>query len=214
MSIMSTEQQNRQQSGVTADLIREELMLHAKNFKVSWTGLGQALYVVWNDKLFYAWGYEKFEYYTERELGIKKPTAMKLLKNYFFLEQEEPAYLAKEFAEDRDAAQVPPCDAINVLRLAKRNHELHKDDYRSLRKSVFDKGKDATALRKDLTTMIRERKQVDPDEEREMRNLVAMRKCLNALRSFERDMEVLKLAPADLVEEAKTLMKKIEEEVE
>jgi hypothetical protein len=50
--------------------------------------LGQNLYTAWRDKLYYTWGFEKFEDYTQEELGFKKQLAIKLLKTYFFLEQE------------------------------------------------------------------------------------------------------------------------------
>ena len=208
------EDQHRGKSSVTADLIRDQLIDHAKNFKTSWVELGRALYPVWKDKLFYAWGYDKFEDYTDRELGIKKPTALKLLKTYFFLEQEEPDYLMKEFGEERAAVNVPGCDAINVLRLAKQRRELTKDDYNVLKKSIFEKGKDANVVRKDLTALMKERKEIDPDEERRLRGEASMRRLLNAVRSFHKDMEATKLVPADLIEEATVLIKRLEQEID
>ena len=204
----------RPRGPASADRIREALVAHAKNFKVSWVNLGQALYPVWKDKLFYSWGFDKFEYYTERELGIKQPTALKLLKTYFFLEQDEPAYLAQEFAENRKAAQVPDCDAVNVLRMARQKKELNREDYLQIKKAVFDDGKDASALRKDLTQMMKERKPVDPDEEREKRNADAMRRVLTALKTFKKDMETLKLAPAEILKEADELMQRLEKQLD
>jgi hypothetical protein len=194
-------------------MLREELIQHAKNFKTSWVNLGQALYPVWKDKLYYNWNYDKFEYYTEQELGIKQSTALKLLKTYFFLEQEEPAYLAKEFPESREAKYVPQHDAINVLRLARQKKELTRDDYQQLKKAIFDKGRDASAVRKDLTAIMKERKPVDPEEERRKRNTISLRKLLLAMRSFKRDMEAFKMAPAHILEETDMLMKKIEAEI-
>ena len=214
MSTVNTYESERQlKPDVTADLIRQQLLKQAKNFKTSWVTLGQALYSVWKDKFFHAWGYEKFEYYTERELGIKKITAMKLLKTYFFLEQEEPSYLTKEFTESRDPRQVPHCDTINVLRLAKRKKELESEDYHQLKKSVFEEGKDATVVRKDLTAIMKQRTEVDPDEERDSRNKAAIRRFLNAARSFRKDMETLKLISGDVLNEIEQLTKKLELEV-
>lgn len=77
---------------LTEDL-RDHLIRNTKDFKRSWVELGRGLYTVYRDKLYYTWGYEKFDNYTESELGIRKPTALKMLKSYFFLEQEEPEYL-------------------------------------------------------------------------------------------------------------------------
>ncbi len=220
MSMSDTElyeqkqKQKKLNSSITADLIRDKLIQYSKDFKTAWLHLGQNLYPVYKDKLFTAWGFEKFEHYTEGELGVNKETATKLLKTYFFLEQEEPEYLKKEFREERDPAQVPGYDALNVLRLARARKELNKKDYDELKEKVFEKGGEAAEVRRDLVSLMKERKQVDPDEEREKRNTAAVKKLLNALRSFQKDMEALKLAPAALVAEVNGLMKKLEEEVE
>ena len=200
-------------SAQTADQIRNQLVQYAKTFKTSWVNLGQALYPVWKDKLFYGWGYDKFEYYTQRELGVAKPTALKLVKAYFFLEQDEPAYLEKDFSETREAARVPDCDTINVLRLARQKRELNRDDYQSIKKAVFDKGKDASAVRRDLTLLMKERKEVDPEEERQKRCDDSVRKLLTAINTFQKDMQALKLVPADILEEAKKLMDRLQAEV-
>lgn len=200
----------KQGPDVTGELLRQQIAEHAKDFKTSWVKLGQALYAVWRDKLYIAWGYDKFEYYTEQEVGLPKPMSLKLLKTYYFLETEEPAYLNKEFSETRDAVKVPGYEAVNVLRLAKQHKDLLKDDYTRLKKAVFDKGRDATAVRKDLTAIIKERKAVDPDEERDKRNEAAVRKLYNALDSFKKDMEVLKLIPDNIIEEAAALMSRLE----
>lgn len=200
-----------QDTDVLSDNIRKRVLTYSKDFKTSWVNLGQALYAVWQDKLYHIWGYEKFEHYTEKELGMKKSTALKLLKTYYFLEDNEPAYLKKEFAETREPVHVPGIDEINVLRLAKGKKELMKQDYDQLKRSVFDKGKDASSVRKDLVSMMKERKQVDPDEERDQRNAAAIKKLIFSIRSFEKDMEVLKILPDEVVTEAKELLSKLEE---
>jgi hypothetical protein len=195
---------------ITSDLLREQIREHSKSFKTSWVNLGQALYSVWRDKLFYAWGYDKFEYYTEQEVGLQKQLSLKLLKTYFFVEQEEPEYLKKEFSEAREAVRVPGYEAVNVLRLAKQSKGLTRDDYVKLKKDIFDKGKDASLARKDLTAIMKERKQVDPEEERDKRSEAAIRKLYHALESFRKDMAVLKLIPDNIIDEAEGLMNKLE----
>ena len=190
--------------------LREHISQNAKDFKLSWVQLGQGLYSVWRDKLFGAWGFEKFEDYVVRELGLKKPLALKLVKTYFFVEQDEPVYLKKEFAEVRETAMVPDYESLNVLRSARGRKELSREDYTKLRKDVFEKGKEASLVRKDLTQMIKERKQVDPDEAREERHEQSVRRLVAALRSFKKDMETLKLAEPEIVEEAQELLERLE----
>jgi hypothetical protein len=197
---------------VTADSLRHEILEHAKHFKTSWVALGQALYAVHRDKLYHGWGYEEFEHYTVGELGLKKQTALKLVKTYFFVEQEEPAYLKEEFVESRQTIGIPSCDTLDVLRKARQKKELTRDDYAQLRKSVFDKGKHEGIVAKDLTALMKERKQVDPDEEREKRNAASVGRFMTALRSFQKDMETLKLVSPDIVDETKQLLKRLERE--
>lgn len=210
LSGVSTERSLNNKLNALTDDLRERAVDCAKDFKTSWVQLGQTLYSVWKDKMYVSWGYEKFEHYTERELGLKNELSVKLLKTYFFLEQEEPSYLQDDFKEDREAPRVPHLDAVNVLRLARGKKELLREDYLKLKKAAFDKGQSATALRKDLTALIRERKPVDPDEEREKRNAAAIKKLISALAMFEKDMEALKLLPGNIIDEAKGLIKKLE----
>ena len=143
--------------------LRAHIAQHAKGFKLSWVALGQGLYSVWRDKLYHAWEFEKFEDYVIRELGLKKPLALKLVKTYFFVEQDEPVYLKKEFSESRDTAVIPGYESLDVLRLARSHKELTREDYTKLRKDIFEKGKEASLVRKDLTAIIKERKKVDPE---------------------------------------------------
>lgn len=193
--------------------IRDRVLQFSKEFKTSWIKLGQSLYTVWEDKLFHAWGHEKFEHYCKNEVGLKKEISLKLLKTYFFIEQEEPNYLKEDFAEDREPVKVPGFEEANVLRLARQKKELTKDDYNTIRKAIFEKGKDASGARKDLTQLMKERKEVDPDEERDLRQQAALRKLLNSLKLFKKDSEALKLLPDDILEEARGLMEKLEKHV-
>ncbi|MFH1381247.1 MAG: hypothetical protein ABIH57_03655, partial [Candidatus Omnitrophota bacterium] len=63
------------------DSVRYLVLNSAKAFKKSWITLGQALYTVWKDKLYKNWGYNTFEAYTTKETGIRKQTALKLLRS-------------------------------------------------------------------------------------------------------------------------------------
>ena len=191
--------------------LRVHIVQHAKNFKLSWVRLGQGLYAVWRDKLYGAWGFDKFEDYCVRELGLKKPLALKLVKTYFFVEQDEPVYLKKEFSEAREASVVPGYESLDVLRRARAHKGLTREDYTKLRKDIFEKGKDASLVRKDLTAIIKERKKIDPDQAREERHEQSVRRLVAALKSFKKDMETLKLAQPEIIEEAESLLKRLED---
>jgi len=190
--------------------IRAHVAQHAKDFKLSWVLLGQGLYSIWRDKLYHSWEFEKFEDYCVRELGLKKPLALKLVKTYFFVEQDEPVYLKKEFSETRETANIPSYEGLDVLRLARTRKELTREDYTKLRKDIFEKGKEASIVRKDLTAIIKERKKIDPEQAREARHEQSVRRLVAALRSFKKDMETLKLVEPGIIEEAEGLLKRLE----
>lgn len=192
--------------------LRNNLTHNAKNFKTSWIFLGQALYTVWRDKLFHAWGHEKFEDYVVNELGMKNTLAMKLVKTYFFVEQQEPEYLQKEFAEGREAAVIPSYEPLDVLRLARKEKDLTREDYQKLREQVFVKGKDAVEVKKELTAMIKERKQVDPDVEREKRNKASIARMISCLKLFVGDMNLFKLCDHSITEASEDLLNKLQED--
>src|SRR3989338_5666052 len=215
MSILDTERYGflKKSKHATSEQLREHIIQCSKEFKTSWVHLGQALYSVWKGKLFHLWGYEKFEHYTQKEAGLRKELVIKLLKTYFFLEEEEPGYLTKEFGESRDATQVPSYEAVNVLRLAKLKREINEEDFLHLKSNVFEKGKDALSIKKDLTALIKDRKEVDPEKEREEKKDTAIRRVVSVMRVFKDDMETLKLIPDRLIKEVDELMKKLERQV-
>lgn len=191
--------------------LRYRLLKAAKDFKTSWTELGQALYSVWKDKLYAKWGYLTFEAYTAKEIGIRKQTALKLLKSYYFLEREKAPYLREEYIESAKAAVVPGYESIDVLRKARM--DLDAGDYEKLRKDVFDKGKDAQEVKKDLTAILKQRDELAPEEARRKKKITAVRRLLGMLNSLQKDIEILKLLPANDIAEIRRLVKKIEDEV-
>jgi len=200
-------------SNLDQDSLRYKILESAKNFKTSWVELGQALYAAWKDKLYKEWGYAQFETYTAKEIGIRKQTAMKLLRSYYFLEKEEPAYIRKDYAESADVAKLPSYETINILRVAKNKKELDKQDYVHLKEEIFEKGKDAREARRDLASLIRQREELQPEEAWEKRKLSTVKRLLSTLKSLKKEAETLKLLPSGIIKEATALIKSIESEI-
>jgi hypothetical protein len=192
---------------------RYKVLENVKRFKTSWIDLGQALYTVYKDRLYKEWGFLTFEAYTSKEIGIHKQTAIKLLKSYYFLEKEEPSYLDKNYAESGKAASMPSYESVNVLRLAKNNKGIGEKDYDVLKKEVFEKGKEAKEIRKGLTTLMRQREEMSPEEARKKRQEAALRRFLATLKSLRRDLEISRLVSAGILKETDALIKKIEAEI-
>lgn len=185
----------------------------AKKFKTSWIELAQVLYSVWKDKLYREWGYTTFDAYTAREIGLRKQTAMKLLRSYFFLEKEEPVYLSEEYKQSADAASLPTYEAVDVLRLAQKNKMLDEEDYSNLKDKVLKRGKDARDVKKDLTALIKQREELEPEEARRKKEVATLRRFLSTLKSLKRDIEFLKVLPAATLEEITRLIQKIEDRI-
>lgn len=193
--------------------MRHHVLQSAKNFKTSWIELGRALYTVSKEKLYKEWGYSSFDIYTAREIGIRKQTALKLLRSYYFLEKEEPVYLKKDYVESNTAVSIPGYESVDVLRQAK-NKKVGQEDYETLKKEIFVKGKDAREVKKDLTAIIRQREELSPQDAREKKKTVTVKRFLSILKSLQKEIEISKLLPAAIMKEAAALINKLEAEIE
>ena len=193
--------------------LRYKILSSAKSFKTSWIDLGQALYSVWKDKLYKDWGFLTFDAYTSKEIGVRKNTALKLLKTYYFLEKEEPRLLDKGYVAAKDAAEVPSYESVDVLRLAKKKQVLDEDDYKKFRHDVFDKAKDAREVKKDLTALIRQREELKPEEARKKKREATIKRLLTVLKSLRREIEVTKVLPSDILKQTIALISRMESEI-
>jgi hypothetical protein len=193
--------------------LRYHILESAKNFKCSWIELGRSLYSVWKDKMYKEWGYASFDLYASREIGIRKQTAMKLLKSYYFLEKEEPQYLKDEYTDAVKPVNLPSYESVNVLRQAKNNKNLDAQDYHDLKKEVFEKGKDAAELKKNLGVIIRQRQELDPEEVLQKKRSSVLKRLLGQLRMLKQEVGVLKLLPVALVKDLDALIKNIDQEM-
>lgn len=193
--------------------LRYHILESAKNFKCSWIELGRALYAAYKDKLYKEWGYASFDTYVARETGIRKQTAMKLLKSYYFLEKEEPQYLKHEYAATAAPVNLPSYESVNVLRQAKNNKALDQDDYANLKKEVFEHGRDSVELKKNLGVIVRQRKELDPQTAQEKKKGSVLSRLLGQLRQLKQEVAVLKLLSAPLVKDLDQLIKNIDGEL-
>lgn len=192
---------------------RYQVLQSVKKFKTSWIDLGQSLYTVYKDRLYKEWGFMTFESYVSKEINIQKQTAVKLLKSYYFLEKEEPDYLKKDQPGTEGASSFPSYEAVNLLRLAKNRKEIGESGYMSLKKQIFEKGKDAREIKKDITSLIRERQELSPEDARKKKQEMTLRRFLSTLKSLKRDLELSKLVSASVLKETDALIKKIEAEI-
>ena len=198
-------------SNLEAGSLRYEVLETAKKFKTSWIDLGQILYTVWKDRLYKEWGYGTFEVYTAKEIGIRKDTAMRLLKSYSFLEKEEPLYLQKHFIKDASCASVPTYESVDLLRKAKNNKNIDEDGYTTIKKYVLETGKDAKDVKKDLTQLIRKQEELSPEDAWKTKRLTIIKRLLSTLKSLQEEIKITKMLPVKFINEMGELIDKLEE---
>lgn len=173
----------------------------SKAYKTCWIELGQTLYSIWDSQIYNQFGYDKFNDYVEKELGIEKSDAMRLIKNYHFIEEQETQLIKAVKDSDVESNDIPSIKTINVLRKARLSKDLLRDDYAKIRKSAIEEKKSSAVVAKELTSLIRERKHVDPEQEREDRRIKAWKKAIKVIKEFKRDLENLKLDKFNVIEE-------------
>jgi hypothetical protein len=200
-------------SSLDGEGIRRSILENAKGFKTSWISLGQALYTVWKDKMYKQWGYDKFETYTAKEIGIRKQTALKLLRSYCFMEREDPAYLKKDYNDETDTALVPTYESINVLRLARDKKALSGADYAKIKRSVLDMGKDPGAVKKDLTALMRQREELEPEDVWQKKRLTLIKRFLATLKSLIVQARASNMLSSKAIDDLQKSIDKIEAEV-
>lgn len=210
-SVIDLSSQDKNLSDMDPSAVRAQVKKATLDFKNSWRNLAQALHAVYKDKLYRNWGYEKFDRYTEKEVHIRKHTAMKLIRSYTFLESEEESLSLADESGNDSAADKPSLtlEATDILRKAKKS--LDQNDYEKVKKDIIGGGKESKEVKKDLTSLImKRRKDVNPEEVRTKHRQIAINRFLGLLKAFKNEIEVLKILPGSVAEDIEQLLKTIE----
>lgn len=178
--------------------IRYQVLESAKKFKSSWIELGQHLFSVQRDRLYKDWGYLTFEAYCSKEISIRQATAVKLLKSYFFLEREEPAFLKRQTSEERKPSQIPSYESVNALRLVKENRKLPESDYQKIREDVLDHVKEDSEVKKKIRYILKNRIPSDLAEDKEDRKISLAKRLATSLKNAKNEMRTLSFPAAVL----------------
>jgi len=190
--------------------MRELAATGAKSYKQAWIQLGIVLSGIFENKTFEYWGWEKFEHYTIKELGLKRSVAMNIVKNYQFVLDWQPELLEPKFLETCTAETYPDFDSMGFLRKVKNNKHINKDEYEDVRKRIIDKKEPMAEVRKDIALVIKERKEEDGDISRDKRQQKAVRKFKAHLEEFKKESDVLKLLTPTLSAKIKDIMEDID----
>jgi len=185
--------------------LREIVKQSAQDFKTSWRNLAKALTEVWQEKSYLKWGFDSFDSYAFKEIKIKKATAVKLINSYTFLQKEFPG-LAETPRSDKK--EIPSLELIQTLKKAKKN--LDDLDYQNIKESAVAEEKDPKEIKRDITSLMRERKQLDPEVERKKMDEINIKRFISKLKDFKRDIEILRFLPESISEKIEELIEEIE----
>ncbi|MBN3038794.1 MAG: hypothetical protein JW869_05175, partial [Candidatus Omnitrophica bacterium] len=144
------------------------------------------------------------------EIGIRKQTALKLLKSYYFLEKEEPQYVSSGYVEETDAALIPTYESVDLLRQASNKKELDQEDLRKIKNVILQKGKDAREVKKDLTQIIKQRQELEPEEAREKKKSAQLKRLVSVLKSLQKEIKISKTLPSQTIKDIDKLIEKLE----
>jgi hypothetical protein len=192
---------------------RYRVLETCRRFKTSWIELGEALFACHRDKLYIEWGFITFEGYCTKELGIKQPTAAKLLKSYHFLETEEPSYIERVRGQVEPEDKHPDLESVNLLRLAKNNKKFDETQYRKIRKQVLDDAREPADVRKELRMLSDSGPQKKPDEVRAERRQKFLKSFVRQLEGFRLEAMANKFLPPRLIDTLDEVVQAAEKEL-
>ncbi|MBI4227486.1 MAG: hypothetical protein HY600_04315 [Candidatus Omnitrophica bacterium] len=194
-------------ASVPPGTIRAEALEAAKRFKTTWIDLGRVLWTVWKDRAFREWGYLTFEAYCTKEVGVRGPTAKKLLYSYSFLEREEPVVLQR--IQEHPPATLPHYEAVNALRLLKQRPVVPPARYQEVRAQVLEQGREPLDVRRGIRQLL-DAVQQDPEQARAARRQAAIRRMLGTLKSLRVELSAGHLVPERLLTQLDDLAEKLE----
>lgn len=186
----------------------------AKKHKASWIELGQHLFSIYKNKLYKEWGYQAFETYCHKELGIKEATASKLIKSYSFLEKEEPRIVKPDYAEEETPRKIPDYEAVNLLRLARNNKHIPTNEFAVLRNDVLNEGKESKEVRAQVKKILEAHKPKDTPEVREQKRNSVLKRLIGFLNAARTQLDEEDLVPDYLLKQMDALTQKLEDQLE
>lgn len=120
-----------------------------QDFRGSWVELGRLLTDVAYGGDYKEWGYDDFEVYCARELGIKKPTVKKLMLSFNYLKKHK-VELLEQVDRGETAAFLPEYQTVAELQGVEQRGNVDPDKLREVTVEVFSGETDQREVRKRL----------------------------------------------------------------
>jgi len=199
---------------IVQDNLRNQVIATVRRFRGNWVDLSKCLALVESEQSYRSWGYGSFSGYCTGELKLKKLTVEKLLRSYRFLAREETSYLKDVLDPAERTSSVADLESVNVLRKARSSKRISEDDYRRIRSAVLDDGASPREVGSQYRSLLEAARQepADSREAWERRRKDTVRRTLVSLRRIKENLISDRYLSAEIAEDVKTLILKIENE--
>lgn len=142
--------------------VRHRVLMALRKFRSSWVELGRLLTDIAYGGDYKEWGYEDFEVYCARELGLKKPTVKKLMVSYNYMKSYASERL--EEPEEGQGYDVPDYQTVDLLKKTRDREDIPEDEKEELHRLAFEGSSDEGFLRKEIRERLRPASEEDIDE--------------------------------------------------
>ena len=102
---------------------------------------------------------------------------------------------------------------MDVLRKASNNKKLDREDYAKVKKYVLESGKDAGDVKKDLTQMIKQQADLEPEEARKKKRILVLKRFVGTLKAIRTEIKVSHVLPEKVIKDVDKLISELEGEI-
>jgi hypothetical protein len=147
---------------LTPGSLRRQVMEALRHFRASWIELGRLLNDVVYGGDYKEWGYDDFEIYCARELGLRRPTVQKLMISYNYMRKYESKRLDGFIEPDNPgkesgalAADIPDFQTVELLDRARRREAAPEERLEELHRRAFSGDAGEPELRREIRQFLR-----------------------------------------------------------
>lgn len=192
--------------------LRHQVMTALRQFRASWVELGRLLNEVVYGGDYKEWGYDNFEVYCARELGLKKPTVQKLMASYNYMKKYESKRLHdfEDGASENAGAEIPDFQTVELLDRVRNRPELPDEKVSELHRRAFEGEGVEPDFRKELRQFLRPQLSDGEMRERSLSRKSELSGILRAARELRRRLLESHAIPGGLRERLEQCLVELE----
>ena len=192
--------------------LRHQVMTALRQFRASWVELGRLLNEVVYGGDYKEWGYDDFEVYCARELGLKKPTVQKLMVSYNYMKKYESKRL-HDYEDDADkvaAPEIPDFQTVELLDRVRSRSEMPEERVNELHRRAFEGEGEEPEFRRELRQALRPQMSDSEMRDRGDKRKSELTAILRAARELRRRLVDSNVVPGGLRERLEQCLVELE----